>query len=177
MDRMTIELLSEDKNYDFAGFDCGEELLNTFLREHLVRQHTGKFLRAYLLIDKQPVPRVLGYYTLSGSSFEKAALPSKTQQKRVPYRNVPAITLGRLAIDVTLQGDGWGSTLVSHAMSVVFLASQAVGIHGLFVEAMNSRAKHFYASLGFIPLVGENARALFFPTKSIEQLFSETLPE
>ncbi|WLI79008.1 GNAT family N-acetyltransferase [Kosakonia sp. H02] len=171
---MKIELLLEDKAYDFAGFDCGDEALNTFLQEHLLRQHTGKFLRAYLLIDSQPIPRVLGYYTLSGSSFEKAALPSKTQQKRVPYRNVPAITLGRLAIDAAFQGEGWGSTLVSHAMRVVFLASQAVGIHGLFVEAMNGRAKQFYVSLGFIPLVGENERALFFPTKSIEQLFTDT---
>ncbi|HAZ7028591.1 TPA: N-acetyltransferase, partial [Escherichia coli] len=66
----------------------------------------------------------------------------------------------------------WGATLVAHAMKVVWSASLAVGIHGLFVEALNEKAHTFYQSLGFIPLVGENENALFFPTKSIELLFT-----
>lgn len=46
-------------------------------------------------------------------------------------------------------------------MKVVWSASLAVGIHGLFVEALNKKAHTFYQSLGFIPLVGENENALF----------------
>ena len=64
--------------------------------------------------------------------------------------------------------------VVAHAMKVVWSASLAVGIHGLFVEALNEKAHTFYQSLGFIPLVGENENALFFPTKSIELLFTQS---
>lgn len=169
MDDLTIEILTDDADYDLQRFDCGEEALNLFLTTHLVRQHRNKILRAYILRANTPERQVLGYYTLSGSCFERAALPSKSKQK-----NIPSVTLGRLAIDRSIQGQGWGATLVAHAMKVVWSASLAVGIHGLFVEALNEKAQTFYQSLGFIPLVGENENALFFPTKSIELLFTQS---
>ena len=80
----------------------------------------------------------------------------------------------RLAIARSLPGQGWGATLVAHAMKVVWSASLAVGIHGLFVEALNKKAHTFYPSLRYIPLVGQNENALFFPTKSIELLFTQS---
>lgn len=173
MANLTIRMFSQETEYDVTDFNCGESTLNRFLTDHLARQHSGRLLRAYLLVSDDPMPKVLGYYTLSGSCFEKETLPSKTQQRKVPYVNVPSITLGRLAIHHSLQGQGWGMTLVAHAMKVVFMASQAVGVHGLFVDALNDHAKNFYLKLGFIPLTGNNANALFYPTKSIEKLFAE----
>lgn len=75
-------------------------------------------------------------------------------------------------MDKSLQGEGWGSLLVTHAMKVVYQASQAVGVYGLFVEAMNDKAQSFYPPLGFIPLVRENRRAQFYPTQSLEKRFT-----
>lgn len=173
MDDLIIDILNEDAEYNLADFDCGETSLNVFLSDHLRRQHNGKILRGYVLQSQDNVPKVLGYYTLSGSCFERATLPSKTQQKKVPYHNVPSVTLGRLAIDKSLHKQGYGSMLVTHAMRVVYRASLAVGVHGLFVEALNDKAKNFYISLGFTALVGENENSLFYPTTSIEKLFPE----
>ncbi|WP_010427240.1 GNAT family N-acetyltransferase [Enterobacter mori] len=173
MNDVKIGIFSEDVEYDLSQFDCGEESLNTFLTEHLKRQHRGKFLRGYVLTTRETKPRILGFYTLSGSCFEKAYLPSKTQQKRIPYKNVPSVTLGRLAIDKRIQGQGYGELLVIHAMKTVYLASFAVGIHGLFVEALNHKAKDFYLKMGFIPLLAENAFTLFLPTKTFERVFEE----
>lgn len=171
MNDVKIGIFSEDVEYDLSQFDCGEESLNAFLTEHLKRQHRGKFLRAYVLTTREEKPRILGYYTLSGSCFEKAYLPSKTQQKRVPCKNVPSVTLGRLAVDKRIQGQGFGELLLTHAMKTVYLASFAVGIHGLFVEALSDKARNFYLKLGFIPLLGENEFTLFLPTKTFETLF------
>ena len=171
MENLTIEILADDSAYDLTQFDCGEHALNHFLTTQLQRQHHNKILRAYVLRTKTPERQVLGYYTLSGSCFERETLPTRTQQKRMPYKNIPSVTLGRLAIDRSLQGKGWGTLLVTHAMKVVWSASQAVGIHGVFVEALNDKARSFYQALGFIPLVGANQNALFYPTKSIERLF------
>lgn len=141
--QLTIEMIADAFSYDITGFDCGEEALNTFLKEHLKRQHDGQILRGYALVSGDTVPRLLGYYTLSGSCFERGMLPSKTQQKKIPYQNAPSVTLGRLAIDKSVQGQGWGEMLVAHAMRVVWGASKAVGIYGLFVEALNEKAKAF----------------------------------
>lgn len=170
---LTIEMINDEFTYDMDEFDCGEEKLNTFLKDHLKRQHDGQILKGYVLVTKDPVPKILGYYTLSGSCFERKMLPSMTQQKKVPYQNAPSVTLGRLAIDKSIQGQGWGEFLVVHAMKVVWDASKAVGIYGLFVEALNDKAKRFYKKLDFIQLVGENSNQLFYPTKSIEKLFTE----
>lgn len=171
MDVLKIAIFSEDVNYDLSNFDCGEAYLNTFLTDHLKRQHMGKVLRGYVLTTRENKPRVMGYYTLSGSCFEKEFLPSKTQQKRVPYKNVPSVTLGRLAVDKSLHRQGYGEALVTHAMKVVYHASQAVGIYGMFVEALNDNAKKFYLNLGFVLLRGANGNTLFYPTTAIEELF------
>lgn len=171
MNELKIEIFSGDAEYDLSHFDCGEESLNAFLTAHLERQHRGKYLRGYLLVTREPKPRVMGYYTLSGSCFEKTTLPSKNQQKRVPYKNVPSVTLGRLAIDKRIQGQGYGELLVTHAMRTVYHASLAVGIHAIFVEALHESTKNFYLTLGFIPLTGENANTLFLPIKTFEPLF------
>lgn len=173
MNDVKIGIFSEDVEYDLSQFDCGEVSLNTFLAEHLKRQHREKFLRAYVLTTREENPQILGYYTLSGSCFEKAYLPSKTQQKRIPYKNVPSVTLGRLAIDKRIKGQGFGELLVTHAMKTVYLASFAVDIHGLFVEALNDKARNFYLKLGFIPLLAENEFTLFLPTKTFESMFEE----
>lgn len=103
----------------------------------------------------------------------KETLPSNSLKQKVPYANVPGVTLGRLAVHKSLQGQEWGSTLVTHAMNVVYLASLAVGVHGIFVDALNARAKQFYLKLGFIALTGSNENSLFYPTKSIEKLFED----
>lgn len=168
-----IEMFSEGVEVDLSGFDCGEASLNTFLTEHLARQHGGRILRGYLLLTDEPTPKVMGYYTLSGSCFEKEALPSNTQKRKIPYANVPSVTLGRLAVHKDIQGQEWGTTLVTHAMKIVWQASQAVGVHGMFVDALNDSAKQFYLKLGFIGLTGSNANSLFYPTKSIERLFDD----
>lgn len=173
MTNLTIRMFSHETDYDVADFNCGESSLNRFLTDHLARQHGGRLLRAYLLVTNDPTPKVLGYYTLSGSCFEKETLPSKTQQRKVPYINVPSVTLGRLAVHQDLQGQGWGMMLVTHAMKVVYLTSRVVDVHGLSVIALNDAAKDFYLKLGFIPLTGNNASSLFYPTKSIEKLFAE----
>lgn len=172
MDELTISIFSEGVEYDFFGFDCGEATLNSFLTDHLARQHRGRILRGYLLTTREPKPRVVGYYTLSGSCFEKETLPSRTQQRKIPYTNVPSVTLGRFAVHKDLQGKEWGTILVTHAMKVTYLASQAVGIHGIFVDAMNDKAQQFYRKLGFIALVGSNVNSLFYPTRAIESLFA-----
>lgn len=70
MDGLRIEIFSEEIEYELSNFDCGEEYLNTFLTDHLKRQHNSKILQGYLLVTREDKPRVKGYYILSGSCFD-----------------------------------------------------------------------------------------------------------
>ena len=78
MDGLRIEIFSEEVEYQLSNFDCGEEYLNTFLTDHLQRQHSSKILRGYLLVTREDRPRVMGYYTLSGSCFENTSPQQNT---------------------------------------------------------------------------------------------------
>ncbi|MFV9372617.1 N-acetyltransferase, partial [Raoultella ornithinolytica] len=63
MEGLRIEIFSEEVEYELSNFDCGEEYLNTFLTDHLKRQHNSKILRGYVLVTRENKPRVMGYYT------------------------------------------------------------------------------------------------------------------
>ncbi|MDO1871069.1 N-acetyltransferase, partial [Escherichia coli] len=82
----------------------------------------NKSLQAIILCRTTPERQALGYYPLTGSSFQRAALPTKSKKKKVPFTKIPNVTVGQLAIDRSCQAQGWGATLVAHSMKVVWSA-------------------------------------------------------
>ena len=63
--------------------------------------------------------------------------------------------------------------LVAHAMRVVWERLKPLASTDCLLKPFNEKAKAFYLRLGFIQLVDENSNLLFYPTKSIEQLFTD----
>ncbi|WP_406670013.1 GNAT family N-acetyltransferase [Raoultella terrigena] len=171
MNTYDIEPIKKDFPYDISAFDCGNEALNLFLSEHLQRQDEKQILRGYVyLAYGDGLPKALGFFTLSGGSFERSRFPSKSQQKKIPYINTPCIILGRLAVDRTVQRQGIGEMLVIEAAKIVLQSANAIGLHGMFVDAKNEAACKFYENLGFTRLLGDNGNLFFYPTSRIEQL-------
>ncbi len=164
---MIIEPFVINKSYELSRFDCGESTLNQFLGLHMSRQQGGGFLRGYMLVKTDKAAIIHGFYTLTASGFERNSLPSRRHQRTAPYRQVPAVTLGRLAVDCLYQGQGWGQALVAHALNVVNKVATKVGIHGLFVVPLDTRVRAFYLQLGFISLAGNDAHAMFLPLASL----------
>lgn len=64
---------------------------------------------------------------------------------------VPVVILGRLAIDLVYQNKGIGRALVRDAGLRVIQAAETIGIRGLLVQAISTKAKDFYTKLGFEP--------------------------
>lgn len=82
--QLTIEMIADAFSYDITGFDCGEEALNTFLKEHLKRQHDGQILRGYALVSGDTVPRLLGYLHLIGELFRARHVAVQNSAKENP---------------------------------------------------------------------------------------------
>lgn len=164
------------QEYDTSSFSCGRPELDEFLQKNLARQQENHVLRAYFILSDDPIPQVMGYYTLSGGCFIKTGM-SNARRKQVPYRDTPCILLGRLAVDQRLSGKGFGSMLVADAARRVYEAAQSVGVYAIMTEAKDGKAAKFYEGLGFIKLNTEDSRLLYFyPTNSIESIIDQYPP-
>lgn len=62
---------------------------------------------------------------------------------------IPAVILGRLAIDEIAQGCGLGAALLKDAIGRSILASESVSARLLVVHAISERAEEFYLRFGF----------------------------
>jgi hypothetical protein len=79
------------------------------------------------------------YYSLSAASFQRDNLPAD-QAKRLPRYPVPAVLLGRLAVDDGAKGKGLGAFLLMDALNRTLLATQALAVHAMIVDARDDAA-------------------------------------
>lgn len=63
---------------------------------------------------------------------------------------LPAMLLGRLAVDRKYHNQGLGSGLLRDAMLRTLGISQETGVALMFVHALHDRAKQFYISRSFV---------------------------
>lgn len=131
---------------DTSGFACGEESLDRYLADRALTNHLADLGRCYVCIDGDS-QKLLGYYTLSAVAVAHAGLAGKA--RRNAPDPVPAVLLGRLAIDATAQGTGLGRLLVRDAILSTLAAASRVGVRILLVHALHQEAATFYEGLGF----------------------------
>ena len=161
-----IELLS--KSHDRDGFDCGSEPLNVFLKQ-TARQHAERGIsRTFVLVDEDSIaPKpILGFFSLNICQIKSESLTPQ-EAKKLP-RDVSAVRLGRLAVSKTHQRQGIGKTLLIAAMGKFIEIFNTAGGIGLFVDAKDHDAKHYYEQFGFIPLPSSELE-LFLPVKTIQE--------
>lgn len=132
-----------DNTTDFAS---GEESLDRYLADRALTNHLADLGRCYVCVDVE-TDKVLGYYTLSAVAVEHADLPGKV--RRNAPNPVPAVLMGRLAIDAKAQGSGLGRFLVRDAILSTLAAADRIGVRILLVHALHEQAATFYEKLGF----------------------------
>ena len=93
--------------------------------------------------------RVIAYYVLASSSVDGSSAAGRFR-RNMP-NPVPVVVLGRLAIDLSYQNKGIGRALVGDAGFRVIQAAETIGIRGLLVQEISTKAKDFYIKLGFEP--------------------------
>lgn len=99
-------------------------------------------------------PTIAGYYTISSFGISLRDL-APAMQKRLPrYPVVPAVLIGRLALDQGFEGRGLGQLLLVDALERA--ARLDVAVWCAVVDAIDEAAVRFYERFGFMPL--ESAR-------------------
>lgn len=130
--------------HDRTDFDCGEPELNEYLR-FTARQHVDKgYAQVWVAVAKPGSPQIIGYYTLSMTSLAPDEL-----QGKAGVRRVPALLLGKLAVDKRYHGQMIGARLLMHAQLSALRLSRQVGVHALVVDALHEQASAFYQRYDF----------------------------
>ncbi len=153
--------------HDRESFDCGEALLNEFLKKY-ARQNEDRGISRTFVAVKSGDPRILGYYTLRVGAVEAAGFP-KEEVKRLPRYPVPVVHLARLAVDRTAQGQGVGQALLASALKKAVAASELAGAFAVEVLAKSEEAARFYGKHGF-KAFQDDAKHLYLPIATIARL-------
>ena len=159
-----------EKRHDRASFDCGDTDLNDFLQRHARKSHEKGGAKTFLAIDDADTTRILGFYSLSPASIAYERTPELVN-RGLARHEVPVFRLGRLAVDMSAQGEvPGGQLLLAAGRRCLYVAAQAGGV-ALLIDAKNERVAKWYASYGAVPLLAAPL-SLLLPFKTIHSALS-----
>lgn len=162
--KMTICKLK--KSHKKGEFDCGKKPLNDYLAK-IAKQDVEKDVAVCYILEGEN-DMVMGYFTLSSGSIPKEEIPEK-ESKRLPrYSDIPFAVIGRLAVDMKHQGNGYGDYLLVEAFTEILKVAEVLGIAGVFVDPIDDSAIEFYKKFGFVKLNSSNR--MFVPMATVREL-------
>ena len=154
-DEVSILLLTE--GYPIKHFDCEDEDLNDFLFNEATPYQKELLATTFVMEnDKQ----TLGYYSLLNDSLQlrEDMFASKSQFRKflrelMPYpkrhlKTIPALKIGRLAIDKSFKGKGLGSVIMANIISKCIKMNKEQACRLITVDAYK-QAIPFYQKMGF----------------------------
>jgi len=132
-------------DHQTVGFDCGIDSLNEWLIRRALKNEYGGGSRTYVVCDDK---QVMGYYAIAAGSVDHGDAPGRIR-RNMPDP-IPALILGRLAVDQGCQGAGIGQGLLKDAVARSINVSLQIGARVLIVHALNNKAEAFYLKHGFM---------------------------
>jgi predicted GNAT family N-acyltransferase len=141
-------VILDSKKHIRDTFSCGEESLDNYIKKR-ASQELKKLVSTTFVLTDSPDNLVLGYYTISAYSIEATALDDIFAKSLPRYPLLPATLLGRLAVDKSQKGKGYGGRLLVDAMKTALDTSKRVASTALVVDAIDENAMNFYTKYGF----------------------------
>ncbi|MGO8844699.1 MAG: GNAT family N-acetyltransferase [Methylocella sp.] len=135
--------------HDSTAFESGEPVLDDWLRHRAWDNLQMAASRTYVVCPKGSL-RIAGYFALSMGQI--LAHEAAGSMRRNMPKQIPAVLLGRLAIDRAWQGKGLGRALLADAVRRSLLASSEVSARLVIVHAISPAAEAFYLHHGFTRL-------------------------
>ena len=163
MSSAPFQLAPLDAAHDRTTFNSDSEPLSRYLREQVTQDVRRRVAACFVVLaDGQ---RVAGYYTLASASLLLADLPASTGKKLPRYPTVPAVRMGRLAVDQAFKGQGLGGALLADALDRA--GGSEIAAYALMVGAKDEAAAAFYRHHGFIALP-DSPLTLFLPLATVQ---------
>ena len=152
--------------HDRLSFRCGNEALDRYLTTQATQDIRRRVATCFVALE-QGAGKIAAFYTIASAGIPTPDLPPEITKRLPRYVSIPAVRIGRLAVDLGFRGRGLGAALLGDALRRVLLSAPAV--YALLVEAKNDQAVAFYRHHGFLPLANQ-PRVLFLPVATAQKL-------
>jgi len=155
-----------DPAWDRRTFTSGSEPLDRYFRQQVTQDIRRRVTACFVALE-QHSQRIAGYYTLASASISLVDLPADLAKRLPRYPSVPAVRMGRLAVDQTFQGRGLGGALLADALTRALRAE--IAAYALVVDAKDATAAAFYQHHGFLAFASQPL-TLFLPFATAQTL-------
>ena len=129
-------------------FNSGSGALDAYFKQQVTQDIRRRVTACFVALTREQ--RIAGYYTLASAGLLLTDLPSNVAKRLPRYPSVPAVRMGRLAIDQGFKGQGLGGALLADALARA--ASSEIAAYALLVDALDESAVAFYRHHGFVVL-------------------------
>lgn len=143
--------------------------LQNYIRS-IARQDMDRDLaRCFVLVDDDKV--IKGYYTLNNLSIPSSHWDVAFRKNyKLTYQAIPCTLIGRLAIDSSMQGKGFGEILLFDSLKRAYDVSKTIASFAIVVDSIDLDAKNFYQKYEFHELMDTDR--LYLPMKTIHNLIN-----
>ena len=139
-DNYKFETLTE--KHDLSNFECGSDDLNDFVKNDALIQQQDKInITKLITCDDE----IIGFVSLLTDTIPLKNIRDENIEKVPKKKPLPAIKIGRFAIDKKYTNNGLGSHILRNVInSIRELSENDVGLRFIVVEGYAS-AYNFYA--------------------------------
>lgn len=153
--------------HDRAGFQSGDAVLDEWLRRYAGQNRRRDTAATWVIVDAHD--GVVAYATIAMTAVDRATAPDAVGQQAPDP--VPALLIGRLAVDERHAGRGVGTALVGHVLATAVELNTKAACRAVIVSAQHAAARSWWERLGFIPFEPESNQSLdlYLLTADIEE--------
>ena len=133
------------KVHDRSGFDSGAPELDDWLRRYATQNRRRDTAATWVVTTAKA--KVVAYVSVAMTGVDRSSAPRQlASQSPNP---VPALLIGRLAVDRSVSGLGVGTSLVAHVLATAVELNGHAACRALVVSALDDVARTWWLRLGF----------------------------
>ena len=140
------ELLDSNR-HNHKSFSSGEPSLDEWLQKYASQNRRRDTAATWVIADEDYV--VVAYVSLSMTGIDISNAPDELA-KRSP-KVIPALLLGRLAVDQRYAGMGVGTKLVAHVLATAVDLNTKAACRAVVVNVLNEGVRAWWQRFGFQP--------------------------
>ena len=137
----------DPRRHNREQFDSNEPVLDDWLRRYAGQNRRRDTAATWVITDLDDV--VIAYASVAMTAIDRSAAP-ESLAKGAPDP-VPALLLGRLAVDRRYSNLGIGTSLTAHVLATAVELNEKAACRAVVVSALSATARAWWERLGFHP--------------------------